>query len=176
MKRVFLAVIVAVTVSALMFGCSGGNAQQSEKQEASTTTAESQDDGKLTDDEKNQISAYLQSDEFANMSNAINDFSDRFIDAAEAKDVDTIDEIFMELSNAINDMDNLEVPSICKEADYNFRQAARCYAVTAGDFSSYLHGDYDDSKLDEANEYLEMGNQFINDMTEEMNRLSDLAQ
>lgn len=164
---------IAAIFAIMLCGCS--NSAQPTQQQTTESSAIAQSDAKLTDEEKTQIANYMQSEEFTALRAAMDDHVNRFLDAAEARDVDTIDEIFLNLSSAVSNLESLEVPPICEKLDYNYKQAARCYIVAVGDFSAYLHGSATEEQLDEANEYIEKGNQFLNDMTAEMDRLTSLA-
>lgn len=163
----------AAILAVMLCGCS--NSAQPSQQQTSEPQAATQSNEKLTEEEKSQIVEYMQSDEFSALNASIENFASRFQEAVEAKDVDTIDEIFLNLSSAASNIENLDVPPVCSGIDFNIKQAARCYIVSAGDISSYLHGDAGEETLDEASEYASQGNQYLNDMTEEMNRLADLA-
>jgi len=165
----------------ILCGCStspsvSSSSSASAPEASAVSSQSSQDATKLTDDQKQEIASYLQSDEKVALDSALDEAMDNITDLVESGDASEIDRRFVVVSKAVSDAESVDVPVICENLNYNIIQAGRATSIALSCYSDAISGStIDSSKIEEGSEYSKQATDFITAYSDELKRLTEMA-
>lgn len=173
-KALILSVVILLALP--IFGCSSQSTSSNSTQSSSVSQESVVSQGTLTQEQKNEIKGYLDTKQMIDLDNAISEATDGLMDLVSEGNVDEIDRRFFALSNAVEEAEKVNVPTLCKNLHYYKLQSGRALTVALGDLSKAIGSSSDATELiNEASSYIDQATGFMNDYDEEAKRLAELA-